>query len=71
MEGYSDFNSWDDWNEWSQRNSFREWKDSRPVCAYCGKPILEEFCYEFDNGDKVCEGCVSDYIWDHHRKYIG
>lgn len=71
MYEYSDYNSWENWNEWSNRNIYREWKDSRPVCSCCGEPVLDEYCYEFPNGDTVCSDCLNEYIWDHHRKFIG
>lgn len=71
MAEYSDFDTWDAYHGWTNSKSYREWKANRPVCAYCGEPILEEFEFQFDNGDHVCESCVHDYVADNFRKYIG
>ncbi len=35
------------------------WLRSRPVCAWCGEPIQDEYCYEID-GDLICERCIED-----------
>ena len=35
------------------------WLKSRPVCAWCGEPIQDEYCYEI-NGDLVCGRCIED-----------
>lgn len=32
--------------------------DRLPVCAYCGEPIQDEFCYEI-NGELICEECLN------------
>lgn len=71
MAEYSDFDTWGAYHGWTNSKSYREWKANRPVCAYCGEPILEEFEFLFDNGDHVCESCVHDYVADNFRKYIG
>ncbi len=36
-----------------------EWLRSRPVCAYCGEPIQDEYCYKI-GGDVICRKCLDD-----------
>ena len=66
-----DYDAWEITNDWLNRESYKEWQAARPICAYCGEPILEEFAFEFTNGDMVCENCVRDYVDDFCKKYIG
>lgn len=35
------------------------WLRSRPVCAWCGEPIQDEYAYEID-GELICERCIED-----------
>lgn len=37
--------------------------EERPVCAFCGEHIQDDFLYEID-GDLVCEECLNE----HYRK---
>ncbi|MBO5789563.1 MAG: hypothetical protein J6V82_04400 [Clostridia bacterium] len=37
----------------------RAWLAKRPKCAYCGKPITDDECYDL-MGDLVCEECLND-----------
>lgn len=71
MYEYSNFDDWEATDQWRNRESYKEWKADRPVCAWCGEPILEENAYEMPNGDWVCESCIEEYINDKYRKYIG
>lgn len=43
------------------------WEQKRPVCAYCKRHIVENLCYEFDNGDIVCPDCLEDYLKAHEN----
>lgn len=35
------------------------WLKTRPVCAWCGEPIQDEYAYEID-GEWVCGDCIED-----------
>lgn len=36
-----------------------KWLKTRPVCAWCGQPIQDEYAYEID-GELVCEVCIEE-----------
>lgn len=36
-----------------------KWLKTRPVCAWCGHPIQDEYAYEID-GELVCEDCIEE-----------
>lgn len=36
-----------------------KWLESRPICAYCGEHIQEEYALCLD-GDWICEDCVKE-----------
>lgn len=39
-------------------------EDKLPKCEYCGEPIQDDFCYEF-NDMLICEECLNR----EHRKW--
>lgn len=47
----ADFHAYDDEQQ--------KWLDSLPVCAECGQPIQDDYCYEID-GEIICEECLND-----------
>ena len=57
-EPYEDYDRYAD--------SLDRWEKRRPVCAYCGRHIVDNLCYEFDGGDIVCPDCLEDYLEAHH-----
>lgn len=56
-EPYEDYDRYaDDLDRWEKR---------RPVCAYCGRHIVEDTAYEIGD-DIVCGDCLEDYLNEHH-----
>lgn len=65
-----DYDAWLAEEEWIAHHE-SEWLKSRPTCAWCGERITDEFAYEFPSGDVVCEECVSEYVYETYRAFIG
>lgn len=43
--------------------------DRLPVCAYCGEPIQDDFCYAI-NDEPVCEECLKEHFRKHTDDFI-
>ena len=49
------------WLEAARRDMREEhWRERRPVCAECGRHILEERYFPLPDGSPLCPGCVRE-----------
>lgn len=46
------------------------WLSTRPVCDMCQEPIQEDFYFEPEPGDCLCEDCFRMYARDNLMRLI-
>ena len=71
MSEYWDYNSWEAENNRLWKRSYEEWRAHRPVCEWCGEPILEENAYRMPDGVWICESCIEEYVDEKYRVCLG
>lgn len=50
----------DNYDAWSKKEREEYLELSKlPLCAECGEPIQDDYCYELENG-LICEDCMEN-----------
>lgn len=63
-------------NTWAEQDlelherQAEEWLMSRPECDWCQEPIQEEYYFETEDGECLCEDCFRQYARDNFMKLI-
>lgn len=54
----------DNFGIWAAHEAHRASEAARrPVCAWCGEPIQEDYGYRME-GEVVCSDCIQDWLRD-------